>query len=383
MDLQVLDPCNFGISPKHGFLSSQPPLSSFKNKYYEPWDDLISNLPVFIKSNQLFQKISELPLLRTAHLDSDLEYQRAYVVLAFLVHGFVWSGTPPREVIPAQLAEPFLTVCEKLGLKPVLSYAGLCLWNWKLQDPRAGFELENMDTIGGHLMHLLLGASNAAKASQRDAVVEALKKTEKTIISMGNELSKLYPVLKADFFYNELRPFIAGGKDMEEKGLPRGMIFLRSNGKKEEYKLPGGNAGQSSLFQFVDCLLGVVHEDPIFFEMRSYMPQIHRNFLHQISKLSSLRTYLQTRVGDDELWKVYNDCVKELKTWRGKHMAVVSKYIIQPARKAVDHVDTFPEEMGCQSANNCDNGDNLRGTGGSALLPFLRQARDETAALEV
>ena len=75
----------------------------------------------------------------------------------------------------------------------------------------------------------------------------------------------------------------------------------------------------------------------------------------------------------------YNNCLDTLRSWRGKHIAVVSKYIVQPAREAeraarVDKIEvTGPAET--------DKEWELQGTGGSALIPFLRQARDDTVGV--
>lgn len=279
----------YGISPDNGFLSTHPPLQSFSDPYYAPWDQIATNLHQLIQSEKLEQAVHDLQPLDPHHLDTDVNLQRAYTVLAFLIHGFVWSSSPPRVVIPSQLSEPFLQVCEKVGMRPVISYAGLCLWNWRLRDPEACFDLENMDMIasftgtrgeaafyhvpvlieqiGGRLVSTLLSAVEAVitkHASVEIRVLAALEGTAKTIVEMGDQLSKLYTILDADFFYHELRPFIGGGKGMEEKGLPRGIVFRRSNAEEVEARYAGGSAIQSSLFPFLDHMLGVQHNDAMF-----------------------------------------------------------------------------------------------------------------------
>src|SRR3546814_19862982 len=62
--------------------------------------------------------------------------------------------------------------------------------------------------------------------------------------------------------YHELRPFFSGGKGMEDKGLPRGVVFRRVDGSERSAKCVGGSAGQSCLFQALDCVRGVRHEGP-------------------------------------------------------------------------------------------------------------------------
>lgn len=135
MTLQVPDMDTYGISPHLGFLSDNAPLTSFAKSQYAPWDELIANLPRPISSHSLRRTVDDtLPYIDPSDLASELEHQRAYVVLGFLIHAYVWGQTgdddtagQPRGTIPPQLAEPFLHVCDELGLPPVLLYAGLCL----------------------------------------------------------------------------------------------------------------------------------------------------------------------------------------------------------------------------------------------------------------
>lgn len=111
-------------------------------------------------------------------------------------------------------------------------------------------------------------------------------------------------------------------------------------------------------------------------EMRVYMLGAHRDFLDAVSSLPSLRAFVDAQPGDAELVQAFDECLERLRSWRGRHIAIVSKYIVQPARNAekvarIDKIETFgPAET--------DKEWELQGTGGSALIPFLRQARDDT-----
>jgi hypothetical protein len=70
---------------------------------------------------------------------------------------------------------------------------------------------------------------------------------------------KLFPVLDAQMFFHELRPFLSGGE--------KGMVFQKSDGSVVKVKWVGGSAAQSSLFQFLDLVLGVEHQDADVFEV--------------------------------------------------------------------------------------------------------------------
>lgn len=177
-------------------------------------------------------------------------------------------------------------------MQPVVSYAGLGNWNWLIRNG-GGMELDNLNTIasftgtrgeaafyhvgvlveyyGGHLVHLLTDAIRAASVDDRTTVIQALNETSEAIVRMGNQFAKQHGVLDPKLFYHEHRPFMAGGKGMEEKGLPRGMVFQKSDGSEEAYKLVGGSASQSPLFPFLDYALGVHHvENADFFQVRHH-----------------------------------------------------------------------------------------------------------------
>lgn len=278
-----------GICPKLGFLSPARPLTAFANKYYSDWDRIAAQFPRLIESRQLATHIRLLPILSVIHLENELEYRRAYVVLGFLIQAHVWGSAAqtPSELVPSQLAEPFLAVCQELGVQSILSYSGLVLWNWTTIDSARNdgqfpdlAELTSLvsftgtrgedafyhvpalvEADGGPLIPLLLKATEAAQANDFTFVQEALETCTARLAKLGKHLAKLYGVLDADMFYHQLRPFLAGGKGMESKGLPRGIVFQRADGSEVEVKCIGGSAAQSSLFPFLDHLLGVEHEE--------------------------------------------------------------------------------------------------------------------------
>lgn len=112
------------------------------------------------------------------------------------------------------------------------------------------------------------------------------------------------------------------------------------------------------------------------------MPKKHRDFLNLVSKLTPLRSFVEENKSDSELAGAFDNCLERLRLWRGKHIAVVSKYIVRPARAAATQAPNGNAVNGDAKPKVADiaeeNGEELRGTGGTALIPFLRQTRDET-----
>lgn len=108
------------------------------------------------------------------------------------------------------------------------------------------------------------------------------------------------------------------------------------------------------------------------------MPGKHREFLKTVSRLPSIRPYVQQNASNNALQDAYNECIAQLRSWRGSHIAVVSKYVVRPARLAqgtVEQKDATDESL------ETEKDDGLTGTGGSALIPFLKQSKEETAGV--
>lgn len=172
--------------------------------------------------------------------------------------------------------------------------------------------------------------------------------------------------------------------------------------------------------------------------MRKYMPKEHRQFLEDLEIAANLRSFMlhleehADNLSDDEtkLVQVYNDCLGLLKAFRDKHVQIVTLYIVNQARKgpniahggfaieskiAEDDIEKpakriktedgvnvlYPQtaletapairkgsisakvsrlfpELGLAKHVDPKTGV-VRGTGGTNVLPFLKQSRDETA----
>ena len=102
-------------------------------------------------------------------------------------------------------------------------------------------------------------------------------------------------------------------------------------------------------------------------KMRPYMPGKHRRFLEAVSHLPNIREYVTRQKNDLDLHDAYETCLKALRSWRSKHIAVVSTFVVRPSRGD----DRSSEPTGFD--------DELKGTGGASLIPFLKQSRDETS----
>lgn len=132
------------------------------------------------------------------------------------------------------------------------------------------------------------------------------------------------------------------------------------------------------------------------------MPGPHRRFLEQLSATANIRNFVGNNSSNRALTVAYDACLHMLRGFRDKHIQIVSRYIIIPAKESRKSIDNFrtpnyakPASDGPIVATNAITSyvpptkrrglaqprrkkSDLRGTGGTALIPFLKQARDET-----
>ncbi|EDO16594.1 hypothetical protein Kpol_520p15 [Vanderwaltozyma polyspora DSM 70294] len=415
---------DYGVSERYGFLPRELPVQRLKDDYYESWEDVISKLPDLLVNRELRSEIDKLPELKVKQslLDDIGQLRRSYCVLCFLANAYVWGGDKPAQVLPDNIANPLLITSDKLGLPPLSTYASLILWNFKLNDGEAAFDIISTqqsheinpdvvttintftglideswfyiismfyEKIGGVCLNAGLNLIRAARDDSKAVFIEQINIIAEKVKILGDLFSRMDEKTNPDIFYNVLRPFLSGWKGMENEGLPNGVKYGK-NGKF--YKYAGGSNAQSSLIQFLDVLLDVQHmpvgvknqpqptttatttksitqkdnKKSFIYEMRSYMPREHRQFLDHVKNASTIRSYVLANEDDPEITRAYDACLDRLKEFRDKHMKLVARYIINPAKK---QKGTF--------------GLATKGTGSTDFLPFLKQCRDETLKAEV
>jgi indoleamine 2,3-dioxygenase len=324
---------------------------------------------------------------------------------------------------------------------PVATYSGLCLWNFKPIFLSGDLTLDNLSTLttftgsldeqwfylvsvamearGGPTIPLMLDAIEAARRGDSETVTSCLCKFAETLDELGSLLVRMYESCDPHVFYHRIRPFLAGSKNMKDAGLPHGVLYDDGSRNKTWRQYAGGSNAQSSLIQFFDVVLGIEHRptgakmnessesepEPgvapkprhnFIQEMRQYMPEPHRKFLQAVESVANIREYVEAHWKDRQLVVAYDACLAMLRSLRDKHIQMVSRYIIVKSRESRSMSRTRRESISPNPApvrgaglasirygkDNPSSGRHgakkPRGTGGTALIPFLKQARDET-----
>ncbi|CBX98838.1 similar to indoleamine 2,3-dioxygenase [Plenodomus lingam JN3] len=416
---------DYDVSPRNGFLPDEVPLDILPDRYYQPWETVVRNFQSLILAKRLRRVVDALPVLETDLLLTEAEWRRAYSILAFIAHGYIWGGDRPSDIVPPSISIPLLEVCRHLELPTVATYAGVCLWNW-----RPIFDGEPMDTLdnlathmtftgsldeswfylvsvaiearAGPVIPLMLDAIAAARRNDSSTVINCLRSFAERLDELGTLLERMYESCDPHVFYHRIRPFLAGSKNMADAGLPNGVLFDDGTGEAPYVELSGGSNAQSSIIQFFDVVLGVEHRPTG--EKRTETPVVpgpgacpspsppHGFIQDSEKRIANLREYVSSRRRDRALTTAYDACLAMLRSLRDKHIQLVSRYIIIKSRERTGShshsrpiaLSLSPPKQASPARVNIANtvartgSKKLRGTGGTALIPFLKQARDET-----
>lgn len=383
-DTAVFNLSDFQISAERGFLPATPPLKRLPGDYFAPWEDLMSRLPELNRTKQLRGEVDTLPERDFSHftLKSEEEWRRAYVMLCFIGQSYIWGEGQQNLIdkVPQKLAIPWCRVSEHLNLNPVGCYASTVLYNFHLKDPQGPWSAENLcatstftgteDEAGFYESFLLvelaavpairaIGQAFDAMLNRRDAAVQScLKAIMHSLRVIRGEVKKMVEKCKPVTFYTEIRPFQAGSKGLD--ALPVGIVYEGVDLEPRQYR--GANAGQSSIIYAIDMSLGTKHYGKgkeFLTEMKSYMPQKHKEFLEKLSEMLPIREYCK-QSGNADLITSFNDTIEELGHFRSDHVILVTRYIVNQQQHSVN--PTL----------------NAKGSGGTDFMQLLKKIRNET-----
>ncbi|KAL4886934.1 Indoleamine 2,3-dioxygenase [Aspergillus karnatakaensis] len=415
----------YEVSLQNGFLPDAP-LQTLQDPYYAPWEAVVKDLTVNVKAQTLRAAVDALPVLGTSKLLTEADWRRAYVILAYLTHGYVWGGERPRDILPPAISVPFLEVSKHLELPPCATYAALNLWNYSTTSPNGDLTCPDnlhvtlsltgtkdeewffmisvaIEARGGRIIQLMLDTIHAVSVDDQQRVAAYLHQISDGFQEVARLLERMYEKCRPAVFFHQLRPYLAGSKNMASAGLPSGLFYDLGEGKGEWRQYSGGSNAQSSLIQTFDIFLGVEHsatgsptkaeisraqplaKNPYIQEMRNYMPGPHRRFLEMLTRNSNVRTYALSHKMDSPVRDAYNAAVMSLGSFRDKHIQIVTRYIIMAAKMPPPEDAPAQLNLATSTYTQMKGSDEkisegLSGTGGTDLIPFLKATRDTTKA---
>ncbi len=372
------------LSPITGFIE---PIEKITRKSHSSWEIIIDQLPELLANFTFRTVMEDMAILSVTELTIN-ELKRAYVILTMFTNAYLWGYHTIDSVIhtiPSSISIPLLECCKILKMMPISTYATVCIWNVKKRVDNV-YNLDTMECMNTYTRtqdesHFFL-VSSAIDAYGHTTIpkieklihsfsVMAIEDIQSTLLSINKDIQHMTSLLtrmgeKCDpsIFYNVVRHYQKGSLHAE------GCLFegyyeiddhwkelctLREGGLF--FKLHGGSAAQSPIIHLIDSFLGIEHHPtgkigvnfiPL---MRSYMYYKHREYLNA-SELQSVS--FRDFVIKNGLQVEFNELIASVKVFRDTHFQMVARYIInQSGRQAI-------------------------GTGGTQLVKFLKQSRDET-----
>lgn len=243
-----------------------------------------------------------------------------------------------NRVIPKQIANPLCKCALILGMFPTSCYASLVLWNWSLKDQTLPISVNNIEIQSTFTQSkdekwffiICIRIENLGTDAV-DCILRNDFKTAKDLIhKMTRTLMKMYRGCSPEKFKN-LRHYLQGfSGTFDTKYVAKNWNMIKEN---DLYygSFVGSSAGQSSIIQALDKVMGIKHKNLFPKEMLNYMPKQHRSILEKLPITPNKEVI-------DALFK-----------FRGAHYAL-AKYYIQ----------------------------GVKGTGLTDFRLFLQEMKDET-----
>lgn len=383
-----LNLADFHVSETHAFVVEEP-LAKLPD-YFETWNELAGKMPQAVAASTMRQEVEQMPLLDWMQLTGHRQKRLAHLQLTIIASGYVWQNGDKgaSKKLPACVAVPLYQLSDDLGLPPVICHPGLALANYAVIDSSKPLMLGNMKALyylpGGKesewfcivttmveltfakVLKPILAILDEVKRGDEESLKVHLKSIAQVVKEMQSVLSQMHEKLTGGTFFNALRPFL-GGWGGESNPLPDGLIYEGIS--DQPIHAVGGSAAQSSTMQVLDALLGVRHapdKNTFLLKMRSYMPPSHRKFIIAVENHSPSLHEIVEKSTNDELHKVFNTVLSAVVDFRSYHIQIVTKYIIQASIKVKQTEDKRFECL------------DKKGTGGTSILPFLKELKEDT-----
>jgi indoleamine 2,3-dioxygenase len=268
-----------------------------------------------------------------------------------------------RNVLPANISQPFCYVSEKLGVFPWLDYHyAYSLGNYRKLDNKKDLNWENItmcncfsgqsDEVGFIMLHVDINRFSPQLVGSVMRTLEVVKDESKPVhdfleanwLTMKKMNERRKEMWKASRWqhYNDFRIFIMGVKGNEEIFGP-GVIY---EGVWDEPKAFRGQTGaQDDIIPMQDIFSGVIFHYPqndltkYLLDLRAYRPVCVQNFFSDLSETmekihpKGLLGLLKERNDVDSLCFLIG-ILEEIYHFRNGHWQFVQKYIMSNTKYA-------------------------------------------------
>ena len=369
----------FNVSAAHGFLPAVPPLIALPTAY-QALQDVLDNMPIQLGNEQngylhfpgkIHEVANQLPnYLAQVKEESDIRIiQALYRGYAFLTSAytlepafqhFKQTGTygKANNLLPANIAQPFVAVCEKLNVFPWLDYHyGYSLGNFYKINPEGSLEWDNLhmcvkfsgqpDEAGFILLHVdinqfspnlvgsVLATLAAVEANAINQVEAGLDKNLETLTQMNIRRKEMWKASRWQH-YNDFRVFIMGVKGNEEI-FGEGVTYTGVWDTPQQFR--GQTGAQDDIIPMEDIFTGVAKYylknelTDYLLDLRKYRPHCVQSFFidleEQVKQVhpKGLAGYLSEHKLATGLTRLLG-ILEQIYHFRNGHWQFVQKYIL-------------------------------------------------------
>ncbi|XRM44258.1 hypothetical protein ABZX51_007405 [Aspergillus tubingensis] len=98
-----------------------------------------------------------------------------------------------------------------------------------------------IEAKGAQLIELMLDAMHGANIDDSQRIVSRLEQLNYGLKELGDLLERMYENCAPPVFYHQLRPYLAGSKNMASAGLPNLIFYDIREGRGEWHQYSGSN----------------------------------------------------------------------------------------------------------------------------------------------
>ena len=369
----------FNVGPVNGFLPQHLPLKTLPDTY-AVLQDILDKMPVQLNAtdfgylhfpNKIEEAVSVLPnYVDAVNAETDVRILQAlFRGYSFLASAYTLEPSfqhyretgnygKARNVLPIQIAQPFVAVADKMDVYPWLDYHyAYSLGNFKKKDDAAGLEWTNLemcvrfsgqpDEVGFIMLHVdinqhsadlvgsVMKALEAVAHGETENVEAALDWNMRTMVEMNNRRREMWKASRWQH-YNDFRVFIMGVKGNEEL-FGDGVTYTGVWDEPKQFR--GQTGAQDDIIPMEDIFSGVINYYPkneltkYLLDLRTYRPKCIQQFFIDLEKevegihQRGMLGYLQEQKSVMGLSRLLG-ILEQIYHFRNGHWQFVQKYIM-------------------------------------------------------
>ena len=352
----------FCISPKHGFLPMFEPLHKLPDKYF-PIQNLINILHTDLlkEPNLIESQIKVLPnLINLVKEENNKQtIQALFRAYAFLTSGYLLAPAhfnkdnegkygKANQLLPKQLAQPFVCVSDKLDVFPWMDYHyAYSLGNYVKKDVNGDLHWNNLsmacsftggqDEIGFIMNHVYINEVSPKLVSGIFAALSGdikigLENVLETIRDMNERRRTMWSASNPKN-YNDFRAFIMGIEGNDEI-FGEGVVYDGCGEEPRKYR--GQTGAQDDIIPSLDIFTGIIRYYPdnmltkYLMDLRQYRPKCVQEYFKDLEQ--DAPKFLE-KLNKEELMLLLA-IVEQVYYFRAYHMQFVVFYILKNTKYA-------------------------------------------------